>query len=101
MATYSISCVDGPEGARLRVEHMKAHLAHIDTVIGDILIAGPVQDKDGGANVASLLVIQAESAAAARAWLERDPYYKAGVWKSIEIAPFKPVAGTWIGGKTW
>jgi uncharacterized protein YciI len=101
MATYSISCVDGPDGARLRLEHMKAHLAHIETVIDDILIAGPVQDKDGGSHVASLLVLKAENIEAARAWLERDPYFKAGVWKSVEIVPFKPVAGTWIGGKTW
>lgn len=46
-------------------------------------------------------MVKAASEADARAMLEQDPYFQAGVWSHVEIHAFSAVAGDWVGGKTW
>lgn len=33
--------------------------------------------------------------------LEDDPYYRAGIYGRVRLAPFVPAAGQWIGGTIW
>ena len=47
------------------------------------------------------LAVEAVDADDARGFIERDPYFSAGFWESIEIFEFIPAAGDWIGGKIW
>ena len=97
---YLITCVDGPDGARLRQEHLAEHLSYIETVSDRLRLAGPIVDL-GGIYRGSILIYEADSEPQAQALVMNDPYGKARVWSSISILPFKPVAGTYIGGKTW
>ena len=101
-AAYIIWCTDfpGDEPTRLREELAPAHFAHIETILDKIRVAGPVRDEDGK-TIGSVLVFNAESKAEARALLDRDPYASAEIWESVEIRPFLPAAGEWIGGKIW
>lgn len=91
---------DGEGPARKREEQAGAHFAHIESVLERIAVAGPLRDEDGR-TIGSLIVFRCDSAAEARALLDRDPYAKAGIWKSVEIRPFLAAAGDWIGGKIW
>ena len=97
---YTIICHDKPDVTPVRKEKLLEHLAHIENVMDEIMIAGPLYDEEQNF-VGSLLVVKADTAAAARQFLEQDPYYQAGIWKSIEIRRLSSVAGEWVGGKTW
>lgn len=100
-ACYIVICRDAPGGAEKRKGATAAHLRHIEECIDELSIAGPMFDEAGTRTVGSVLVVRTQSAQAARALTERDPYFKAGVWDSIEVLPFYPAAGSYIGGTTW
>ncbi len=99
MALFAFYCRDGEAGPQLRARFLHEHLAHIEAHIEEYAVAGPL--KQGDATIGSLLVIKANDEAAARARFEADPYFTAGVWQSINTAPFMAVAGDWVGGVTW
>ncbi len=98
---FSIHCRDAAGSAGPRQDKLADHLAHIETVVDAICVAGPLMDTDGKTVVGSLLVIEAEDQAAATAFVEADPYWSAGVWESVDINPFVGAAGSWVGGVTW
>jgi uncharacterized protein YciI len=83
-----------------RASELGAHLAHVEAVMAQIFVAGPLLDGAGQV-VGSLLVFDVRDEAAARAMMEADPYFRAGVWGRISYRPYKAVAGLWVGGKTW
>ena len=96
-------CHDAPGAPALRREHLAAHLAHVAAHIADYAVAGPLSNapSPGGETTGSALAVRAPDAAAARAFIETDPYARAGVWARIDIFGWKPVAGGWVGGITW
>ncbi|WP_417619563.1 YciI family protein [Parasphingorhabdus sp.] len=100
MKTYAIYCTDRPETAQARLDARNAHFTHIEKVLDDILIAGPLVGP-GGITVGSMLVVKAKDEKSARILLERDPYFQADIWTDIRITEFIPAAGEWIGGKIW
>ena len=97
---YAIVARDKPGAAAVRMERLKQHLAHIEEHLDRLAVAGPLRDEDG-AFVGSLLIVKADSEAEARALLEADPYFQAGIWADITVCAFGAVAGDWVGGKTW
>ena len=97
---YAIIARDRPGAAPIRTEKLKQHLAHVEGHLDRLAVAGPLRDE-AGAFTGSLLIVRAESAADARALLEADPYFQAGIWNDIDIRAFGAVAGDWVGGKTW
>jgi uncharacterized protein YciI len=96
---FAFRCLDGEGSAPVRGRALAGHLAHVEANIGDYAVAGPL--KEGERTIGSLLVIKADDAAEARALLEADPYFAAGVWASITCEEFSAVAGDWVGGATW
>jgi uncharacterized protein YciI len=99
MRLFAFRCLDGEASAGLRAATLAAHLAHVEAHIGDYAVAGPL--KEGERTIGSLLVIKARDAAEARARLEADPYFAAGVWARITCEEFRAVAGDWVGGAAW
>ena len=97
---YAIIARDKPGAASMRMEKLKEHLAHVEGSLDRLAVAGPLRDE-AGAFTGSLLIVKAESEADARALLEADPYYRAGIWNDIDVRAFGAVAGDWVGGKTW
>ena len=95
-------CTDypGDEPTRLREELSAAHFAHIEEIMDKLHVAGPVRDE-AGKTIGSMLIFAVDSESEARALLERDPYAGADIWETVEILPFLPAAGDWIGGKIW
>ncbi len=99
---YLIYCIDNEGAQAIRDQHLTAHLAHIEQVMDQLVLAGPFPGAaEGEPCQGSLLVFEAADAAQAEALFMRDPYFAAGVWKFWEVRPFLPVAGTLVGGKTW
>jgi uncharacterized protein YciI len=95
MPHYAIYCTDAADGTALRTQNMPAHREHIARIMPKIMLAGPCPALEGHSREASLLVVEADDAAAARQLLESDPFYKVGVWEKIEIRRFNALAGAW------
>ena len=89
---YAIICIDKPGALETRKANRDAHLAHIRGTDGAILQAGPFLDAEGQM-CGSLLIYEAEDKAAVEAWVEADPYGKAGLFQSVEIRPWNRVIG--------
>ncbi|WP_406149301.1 YciI family protein [Streptomyces sp. NBC_01012] len=76
-------------------EHL--HGAHTDylralTERGVLLLAGPLQDTNGG-----LLVYEAEDRAGLEDILKAEPYVEGGIVRDVRIRRWAPGKGTWIG----
>jgi uncharacterized protein YciI len=97
---YAIIAHDKPDADAGRKAQLRAHLAHIETTLDRIAVAGPLSDENGH-YTGSLLLVKADSEAKAREYLESDPYFAASIWSHIEIRCFSPAAGDWVGGKNW
>lgn len=101
---FLLLCRDGAGAARLRAEHMSGHLRHIEQHIDRYIVAGPAfvdPPADPQTIHASVLVVRADDEPSAHALLEGDPYYRNGVWSSVEVISFRAVCGEAVGGITW
>lgn len=94
-------CQDAADSERLRAEFLQAHFRHIESVLAELALAGPLYDSSGSRTEGSLFVLKTSSVERARQIVEADPYFGAGVWRSVEYRPFLPAAGDFVGGKTW
>jgi uncharacterized protein len=67
-----------------------AHFAGIKPMVerGELRAAGAILD-DAGEMIGSVVLAEFPSRADLDAWLAREPYVKEGVWKNIEIKPFR------------
>lgn len=75
-------------GVELRKATRAAHLAWIESLRPRVKLAGPMFADDGATPIGSVMIIEAESLAAANADYARDPYATAGLWASADISPF-------------
>lgn len=100
MPHFAVIARDRPGAEAARMAARADHFAYIERILDRIAIAGPLKDEEGRF-VGSILVYDVEDAAAARALVEADPYFAAGVWEPPEIHAFTAAAGAWIGGKIW
>ena len=90
MPHFAIHCIDKPDSAELRASTRAAHLAHIETVIDDVLVAGPLLDMDGRA-MGSLLIIDFPERKDAVAFAAADPYAHAGLFASVAVTAWRKV----------
>jgi uncharacterized protein YciI len=77
---------DGPRGAELRKLHRPAHLENLEPLdaAGRVVHAGPLLD-DAGRPRGSVIVFEAESLEAARAFAASDPYVVRGIFERHEV----------------
>ena len=93
---YAIHCTDKADGSAIRAVTRGAHLDYVKSAGQRLIFAGPyLSENDKPAPVGSLIVIDAESLAAAKLFAENDPYAKAGLFDAVEIRALKPVLGPW------
>lgn len=89
MPLFVIHALDKPGHEQVRLANRPAHVAHLDSIAGQIVIAGPLLDSDGVGMVGSTLIIDFPDEAAARAWAAADPYALAGLFETSIIRQFK------------
>jgi uncharacterized protein YciI len=88
LGTYVVHCLDKPDTQELRDANLVHHRAYLASQPLRILLAGPVQTEDRSRSIGSFIFIEAESLDAAREFSLNDPFFKLGLWQSIEIYPF-------------
>ena len=86
MGTYVYIGRDGPRGLDLRKTVREHHLAELEKLdaAGRIHFAGPLRDESGSP-CGSVVVIEAEDLAAARAIANADPYVAEGVFEHVDV----------------
>jgi uncharacterized protein YciI len=87
---FAITNIDKPDSAALRAATRETHLGYLDSIVSQLILAGPLLNAENQP-IGSLLVVEAESAAAAKAFAEADPYARAGLFESVTIRPYRLV----------
>ncbi|MFC3028038.1 MULTISPECIES: YciI family protein [Roseomonadaceae] len=80
---------DGTDAAALdrRMAVRPAHFARVKPMAADgtLLFGGAILDAPGGRMIGSIAATNHTSHAAARAWVEADPYFTGDVWRDISV----------------
>ncbi len=87
---FVITCIDKPGQPELRQANRPDHLDYLSEQSGRIVAAGPTLGDDD-VPIGSLLIMAFDDISAARAFADGDPYFKAGVFESVTVTPWKKV----------
>jgi uncharacterized protein YciI len=93
MAFFMILSTDRPGARDLRAATRPAHLAYLSDAGVRVKLGGPWLDEADGGPLGSMLVVEAQDIAAARAFAAADPYAKADLFASLEVRPWRLVVG--------
>ncbi len=85
------------EGALERRERTRpTHLESIQPLVdrGNVLVGGAILNEAGDM-IGSMLLVEFADRADLDAWLDADPYVTEGVWREVEVTPFRSAVGAW------
>jgi uncharacterized protein YciI len=95
---YAIIAADRPGSLPARLAARPAHLERLRALQdeGRLVLAGPhpaIDSPDPGEAgfTGSLIVAEFPDLETAMAWAEADPYRAAGVYREVQVKPFKQV----------
>ena len=86
---FVIHAIDRPNSLDLRMATRPAHLEFLSDF--DTPVGGPLLDDDGQM-CGSCIVLDVPDRAAAEAFVENDPYARAGLFESVQVHEFKKVS---------
>ena len=87
---FIINAMDKDDGAALRQATRPAHFEYAEKS-GQVRLGGPYLDHAGNM-IGSMIILEAESLAAAEEWARNDPYAKAGLFQSTSVTMWKATA---------
>jgi uncharacterized protein YciI len=90
---WVISCVDKPNTAAIREQHLQPHRDYLQSQKGILVLAGATQSDDGSSAIGSLFIVNVDSRAKAKAFSDGDPFTKNGVFSEIRITRMRK--GQW------
>jgi uncharacterized protein len=85
------------EGAFERRKRTRpTHLGSIQPLVdrGNVLVGGAILNEAGDM-IGSMLLVEFADRADLDAWLDADPYVTVGVWREVEVTPFRAAVGAW------
>jgi uncharacterized protein YciI len=85
---YALICTDKPGSLAARKENRPAHLAYLKSLGDALVFAGPFTEPDGQTMNGSLIVVEAASLEAAKEISANDPFFKLGIFSSVDIRPW-------------
>ncbi len=92
MKQYVIIARDGndPDALQRRMEARPNHLAGASALkANNQYVVGGAILNEGGQMEGSVMVLQFETEADFNHWYSNEPYIVSGVWKTIEVNPFR------------
>jgi uncharacterized protein YciI len=92
MPLFAITCRDKPGALETRLATRPTHLDYLKAA-EHLKLAGPLLGDDGNP-IGSILIVEAENKAAAKAWADNDPYTLAGIFERVEIDAWRVVIGS-------
>jgi hypothetical protein len=90
---WAISRVAGPGFAARREQGLKPHLDYLHGRKDILVLSGATQTDDGKEYVGSLLIVNVASRAEAAAFIEGDPFQRAGMFTATTITRMRK--GQW------
>ena len=90
MPLFVLTCIDKPDALEVRMGARPAHLEWAKDK--PIRLGGPFLDE-AGQMAGSMIILEVEDMAAAEAFAAADPYGKAGLFRSVDIRPFRVTIG--------
>ena len=94
MPHFLIKCHDKPNSIELRMGTRPLHVEYAKSFGAALKIAGPILDDNQNPKGSSF-VVELDDADAAQAFVENDPYQKAGLFARHSIEVFNPLIGVW------
>lgn len=88
MPLYVFHGLDKPGALELRKATRQRHLDWIASLAPRVKIGGPMLAEDGATPLGSMLVVEAETLAEAKALFAQDPYKAAGLFAETSVRPF-------------
>ncbi|MBR8330767.1 YciI family protein [Burkholderia ambifaria] len=85
---FTVYCLDHPDMVERRLENYDAHKAYLQTAPVNTLISGPLAKPDGQTMIGSFFLYEADDIGEIKAFVEADPFNKAGIWATVDIRPF-------------
>lgn len=93
MPMFLINARDKDGATSLRQDTRAAHLEWAKAAPLSLLVVGPILSDDEKDMIGSTFIVEADSLDAVQAWQKTDPYVLAGLFKSVEIVPFRWLLG--------
>ena len=90
---WVITCVDNPNTAAIREQHLKPHREYLQSQKGILVLAGATQNDDGTEAIGSCFVVNVGSRAEAKKFSDGDPFTKNGVFSNVTITRMRK--GQW------
>jgi len=85
--------VAGPNFAVMREKGLQAHLDYLHGQKNILVVSGATLSDDGKAVTGSLLIVNVGSRAEAKAFVDNDPFQKAGLFTNVTITRMRK--GQW------
>ena len=90
---WAISRVAAPNFAAMREKGLQPHLDYLKSQKGILVLSGATLTDDGKDYVGSLLIVNVNSRGEAKAFVDGDPFQKAGMFTSVTITRMRK--GQW------
>jgi len=90
---WAISRVAAPNFAAMRDKGLQAHLDYLHSQKNILVVSGATLTDDGKAVTGSLLIVNVGSRAEAGAFVDGDPFQKAGLFTNVTITRMRK--GQW------
>lgn len=92
MPLFAIVAFDAPNSRIKRTDYLKSHVEILAAMKkeGRLFAAGPLRDslESTAEDIGSILIINFDSQTEAERWFKDEPYFKAGVYKTVTISPY-------------
>ncbi|NQV98537.1 MAG: hypothetical protein HQ483_02470 [Rhodospirillales bacterium] len=75
--------IDGPDGSAIRSQNRDAHEAYLEDHADTVIVRGPLLDASGENGIGSVLLLDIPDMDTARAFMENEPFYRAGCYADI------------------
>ena len=82
---WAIYCISAPGAAALRSEHSAKHRSYLDANEPHLFFAGGLQSDDAAEIVGALFILNVKDRAAAQAFVDGEPFNRAGVFERVSI----------------
>jgi uncharacterized protein YciI len=86
---YAIITRDKPNSLQLRNDTRGPHLEYLTENADKLLAAGAQVDDSGQGGYGGLIIVDTEDRAEAEAFIQNDPFAKAGLFSGIEVVRWR------------
>ncbi|MEO5335285.1 MAG: YciI family protein [Magnetospirillum sp. WYHS-4] len=93
---FLIHGIDKPNADDLREANRKKHAQYLALFKKNVICAGPTLADDGVGKTGTVIVVDMDNRPAVESFLENNPYYRAGLFETVTVQPWRKLEGIGI-----